>query len=649
MNRAEKRRQQKLAEKAAKKGGGLAVSQGHAQVLNHAVDHHQAGRLRDADRLYRQVLKSDPAQPVALNLSGVIAHQSGNNELAVDLIGKALVAQPDYDEAHNNLGLALQELGRNEEAAASFMKAVSFKPDYLNALYNLANVLRDLGRLNEAVTCLERVLVLKPDFLEAHKNLGNILIDLGKFEEAIVCFKNAVSRNADFAEAHYGLGVAFEKKGALEEAVERYQQALILRPDYADARNNLGTVYKELGNLDGAVDCYRAALLVKPDYARAHNNLGLVLEELGQLKEAADSFRSAITHDPDKGEPHRNLANVTKFSDYDADIQSMEDLYAHPDLSDEQRMHLAFGLGKAFEDLKEYEKAFEFLLTGNTLKRSTFEFSIRKLESEFKGLKTTFTKSLFKKFQKAGFSDEAPIFILGMPRSGTTLVEQILASHPSVYGAGELEILSNLIKKEFGSIFAPEFAGDLKQGDAERFSEAGGQYIAEIRKLSANVPFITDKMPQNFQYIGLIKLILPQARVIHCCRDPRDNCLSILKNYFTADGHYYAYDLSELGQYYTLYRDLMAHWHHVLPGYLFDIQYEALVRDQEMMTRKLLEFCELEWDDACLSFHKTKRSVQTASSAQVRRPIYKSSVKLWERYKLQLEPLLEVLGKNEQG
>ena len=504
------------------------------------MGHHEAGRLSEAEAIYREVLKAEPIHPVAKNLLGIIAYQNENPEEARTLITQALAVAPDYPEAHNNLG----------------------------------NVLKGLG--------------------------------------------------------------------ALEDAVASYQQALAIKPSFAEAHNNLGKALRKLGRPEDAVASYHQAIAIKPDFADAHYNLGLALQDVGHLEDAAAGYRKALAVKPDFAEAHRLLAVVRKFSEYDDDIKAMEDTYAMPGLGDEQRMHLAFGLGKSFEDLQQYEKAFGFFLTGNAIKRGTCDFSIENAEKSFGNLKKLFIEKIFTKHLGAGSSDETPIFVLGMMRSGTTLVEQILASHPKVHGAGELDYLRDNVASNFSKIDDAKFVDSVNQASASRFSSAGGEYIDLIRGHSDKARFITDKMP-NFEFIGMIKLMLPNAKVIHCCRDPRDTCLSIFKNYFTVDAHHYAYDLSDLGRYYNLYRDLMNHWHSVLPDFIYDIQYEDVVADQERQSRALLEYCGLEWDDACLEFHGTDRPVMTASAAQVRRPIFKDSVQSWKRYENQLAPLLEIL------
>ena len=363
-----------------------------------------------------------------------------------------------------------------------------------------------------------------------------------------------------------------------------------------------------------------------------------MLSDFGEIDKAFISYRKAIEIDPEHAEVYRSLSKNKKFVDYDDDIRSMESLYASAKLSEQQKMHLAFGLGKAYEDLGEYEKSMEFIMQAAHLKRAAIDYSISEAEDLFSNIKSIFSPGFFSDRKGVGNSDQTPIFILGMLRSGTSLVEQILASHPDVYGAGELSNLSNLIRKLGPTISSREILASIGDLDPAALEGLGKQYIAGIRNHSEDATYITDKMPHNFQYIGLIKAILPNAKIIHCTRDPMDNCLSVFKNYFNTK-HYYSYDLTELGQYFNLYLELMEYWRNTLPGFIYDQSYERLVADQENQTRKLLDYCHLPWDDACLEFYKTRRKVRTASNAQVRRPIYKDSVKLWKRYEKQLQPL----------
>ncbi len=587
MGRAEKRRQDKLARKAIRKPEAQpptnpSISSSSApmgdfqQLLEDAAQHYAAGRLVVAKRLCEQVLTTQPRQPVALHMMGVIAQHVGQYKVAIDLISKALSIAPDYSEAHHSFGNVLRDLGRRTDALASFENAISINPGYANA----------------------------------HNNLGNLFKELGR----------------------------------PQDAMRSYQQALVIDPDNPQLHNNMGLVLQSLGKQDQAMASYNRAINLWPGFADAYNNLATTLQEIGKLQEAADQFRQALIIDPDYAEVHRNLALIKKHTAHDRDIQAMENVFKKPRISPDQKMHLAFGLGKAFEDIKQYDKAFEFLALGNALKRDSFTYNLDRDGEIFTNIKAVFDRSLFAKYNNTGCPDRAPIFVLGMPRSGTSLVEQILASHRHVHGAGELKTLAQIIMSYFcaqGSVGFPDCMGHLDGADLDQL---GADYIKKLKCLSGSPKFITDKMPENYFYIGIIKLALPNAKVIHCKRDPADNGLSLFKSYFPGGGHHYAYELGEIGRYLGFFNNLMDHWHEVIPGFVHDIQYEDLVADQVGQTRALLDFCGLEWDDACLKFYKTDRPVNTVSVEQVRRPIYKSSVQSWKRFEVQLSPMLEALG-----
>ncbi len=498
--------------------------------------------------------------------------------------------------------------------------------------------------MQEAETIYRQVLDINPDHADANHLLGVLLYQVGNHAQAVDLISRAIAMAPDQPLYHSNLGAALQELGRLEGAVASYRKALAIKPDYAAAHNNLGNAHRNLGRPEEAIASYYKALAIKPDCAEVHSNLGHAFRDWGRLEDTVASYREALAIKPDYAEAHRNMAYIKKHSKYDDDVKAMEETYARPDISDKERMHLAFGLGKAFEDLQQYEKAFDFFLEGNTIKRWTQGYPIEEQEIFFNELKEVFDSSLFEKYQSVGCKDEAPIFILGMPRSGTTLVEQILASHPHVHGAGEIGTLSQVASNRFTGLTGAALAEGIRQCDATEFERMGIEYIAAIRKHSKKARFVTDKMPSNFQYIGLIRLILPNAKVIHCRRNPQDNCMSIFKCFFASKNLAYAYDLSELGRYYNRYRDLMKHWHSVLPGFLYNVQYEDMVANQVEQTRGLLEYCGLEWDDTCLEFYKSDRPVKTLSAEQVRKPIYKDSVQSWKRYEKQLAPVLEILG-----
>jgi tetratricopeptide (TPR) repeat protein len=576
----------------------------------------------------------------------VIAHQTGDNQRAVQLITRAVNSNPKLISAYNNLGVALAELGQAEDAIDVYQKALSLKQNYPEAHNNCGNALCDLGRNVEAVSCYRKAVALKPNYTEAHNNLGNALRALGEHHKAVTSYRNAIKINPSFMEAYSGLGMAYSSLGQWDEAAACFKRVIQNTPHHAEAQNNLGNALKAKGRVEEAIASYRSAISINPSYAEAYKNLGVALEHSGNLSEAKHCYREAISIQPSYAEAYRHLSSAKRHTEHDDDIQVMEQLFADGSISDEQCMHLGFALGKAFEDLKDYAKSFDYISEANRIKRKTYDYSTSEARDYFTRVKEVFSPEFFSAHREVGVSDETPIFILGMPRSGTTLVEQIIASHPQVFGAGELGYMGQLARAlcPKGSIF-PDISSAL---DGEDFSKLGAEYLEKLREHSTDAIYITDKMPHNFLYIGVIVTALPNARIIHCNRDPLDTCLSIYKNYF-ADAHKYAYDLVELGEYYLLYSDLMQHWQENLPGVIYDIDYEKLISDQEDQTRKLLEQCGLPWDDSCLKFHKTERSVQTASSSQVRQPIYSRSVRLSERYGARLEELRGVLYPSKQA
>ena len=585
------------------------VSDPHGESFQQALAHHQAGRLPQAKAIYRQILSTEPNHPDALHYLGILALQVGKNEIAVELINKAISCRPDYIDAHINLGIAFKELDKLDEAVACYSRALALKPDNALAHYNLGNVLNDQGKQSEAVSCYRRALTLKPDYVEAYNNLGNVLKDQDNLNEAVAC----------------------------------YRQALTLQPDDAVSHNNLGNTLKELGKQDEAVASFRRALSLKPDFAEAHRSLGVIFIELGRMDDAIACFRKALSLKPDYAAAYVNLSLIVKYTEVDDFIHAMEDLYTKKGIiPDTDRIDLGFALGKVFEDLMDYDKSFDFIFEANRLKRGSYEYSIQDDRNLFERIKKVFSPDFFASHHGSGNQDRTPIFILGMPRSGTTLVEQILASHPLVFGAGELAVLENLANDSCTGGATARFPECMLDLGVDAFARIGLDYIEKIREYSNDAQNITDKMPYNFLRVGFIKTILPNAKVIHCMRNPMDNCFSIFKTVF-AGTHGCAYDMVELGQYYKLYQDLMAYWDKVLPGFMYGLRYEEVVADQQNQTKSLLDFCGLPWDEACLAFHKTERSVRTASLAQVRQPIYKDSVELWKRYEKQLGPLRKAI------
>lgn len=441
------------------------------------------------------------------------------------------------------------------------------------------------------------------------------------------------------------LGAVAMQVGRPDIAEPLIRKAITLAPDLDEAHNNLATLLEGLGRFEESIKHYQRALEIKPGVAMVHFNLASILRRIGRRTDAILHYKKTIEITPSYAAAYRQLISVKKYSEYDKNMQVMEVLIGKTDTSDNDKIHFAFGLGKAYEDLQEYEKSFEFIQQGNLLKHQSVNFDICNWDKQVADLKMVMNKHFFEKHDKVGSDDNTPIFILGMPRSGTSLVEQILASHPDVFGAGEVHTLNQVIGSYFNM---NELLQTIDETESGVFAKLGELYVSAMRNNAmqqsvSGTRFITDKMPGNFKMIGLIKLLLPNAKIIHCRRNPMDNCFSLFKNYFSK-GHVYAYDQVELGGYYNRYLKLMRHWHEVLPGFIFDINYEAVVADQEGQTRKLLEYCDLKWDPACLKFYQTKRAVKTISATQVRRPIYKDSVHLWKKYQKQLASLAKSLS-----
>ena len=393
---------------------------------------------------------------------------------------------------------------------------------------------------------------------------------------------------------------------------------------------------------------FRHALTLKPDLADAHNNLGNVLKELGRLDDARESYSQALALDPSATGVYVNYADSVTFTADNPHLKAMRSLRdGTSPLSDTDRLQLDFALAKAHADLGDHRSSFPRLQSGNALKRRRVAYDEGAALALLDRIEAVFTAELIRDKQALGDGDrsDAPIFVIGMPRSGSTLVEQILASHPQVHGAGEVAAYNDVMNEVRGPgatpASFPEFVPALDTGAITRI---GARYVAELRKLARSAPHITDKMPSNFYFAGLIHLTLPHARIIHTVRDPADTCVSCFSKLFS-DQQNHTYDLGELGRYHRRYQGLMAHWRRVLPPErLLDVRYEDVVADLEGQARRIIAHCGLAWDDRCLAFHRTERAVKTASATQVRQPIYRSALGRWMAYEEFLGPLLQALN-----
>jgi hypothetical protein len=388
---------------------------------------------------------------------------------------------------------------------------------------------------------------------------------------------------------------------------------------------------------------FREALTIRPKDADLLHGLGVALMEKGDLAGAAEMARAALAANPALSKAWLLLSQVKPQREADAELAAMSEQHGRSQAGSLPRMQFAFGLGKAHDDLREYGRAFDYFAEGNAIRRAGIAYDGDKTRAEFAAMKAAFSRSFFADHPTSGIQDDRPIFVVGMPRSGTTLVEQIIASHPDVYGAGELTILKTAVGKGFPLDMKGGFPSGIVDMPARAFADAGHDYLDMLARRYPEHRHVTDKMPGNFLLIGFLHMMLPRAKIVHCARNAVATCLSIFKSHFRGDGHLYGYDLAELADFHNLYVDVMRHWHEVLPGVVHDVRYEDFVADQEGQSRVLMDYLGLPWDDRVLAFHQADRPVRTASAAQVRQPMYKGSVDLWTRYGDKLKPLIERL------
>ena len=447
--------------------------------------------------------------------------------------------------------------------------------------------------------------------------------------------------------------------GQLDDAVKDYERALALKPDYAEAQYNLGITHQELGQIDAAIKSYEQAITIKPDYFGAHNNLGNIFFELGQMDGAIKQYEKLLAINPNYAASYYHLSSIKQYTMSDTQITQMQSLLSTGKLTQPERIHLCFALAKVNEKLGNQDELFKFLHEGNRLRKEESNYSLDKPQNLFSIIKDLFSTLPTVIEQSLSFEPSAirPIFIVGMPRSGSSLVEQIISSHHAVYGAGESQALRKLIgpivKKHLtqGSNKASTSISGIKLNIADKYSlpeeaflSIRQQYLDALFRFDVPENVITDKSLLNFRFIGFILSAFPEAKIVHLKRDAKATCWSIYKNKFHQKGIGYGNNMDDLAGFYGLYIELMAFWHQLFPGKIYDICYEDLTTNQEEETRKLLEYCELDWDENCLNFHKNNRAVKTASALQVRKKMYQGSSEAWKKHEAYLQPLIKALS-----
>ena len=629
-----KRAQQGLA--ALNKPQPSTLTQGPPlEAINQLINLYNQGQLIPVVKQTQALIEQYPKGFVIWNILGAANKGLGRIQAASEAFKKVTELNPTYAEGFNNLGVTLQDQGELDDAIASYNKALSLKPDYTEAYNNMGNALKDQGKLDEAIEAFKKALSLRPNYPEAHNNMSIALQVQGKLDEAIASYNKALSLKPDYADAYNNLGSALHDQGSLDEAIIAYKEALSLKPDHAEAYNNMGNILKDQGKLDEAIETYRRALSLKSDYPEAYNNMSITLQEQGRLDEAIASYKKALSLKPDYAEAHRHLSSLIKYKPDDTQIALVAELIRRPDLKNEDKCHLHYTLAKMKEDLGDIRAACDNYVAGGKLRQRLIRYDFKRDKQNFHQIKAE--ASRIKEFvldKPTGDATNTPIFILGMPRSGTTLVEQIISRHSQVHGAGELSLLRR---------FGDRISRGIDDISTDALLKVRESYSRELNKVSENRPFVTDKMPHNFLYIGIINKVLPEAKIIHVKRDPAATCWSNFKHYFSQNGLGYSYNLNDTANYYELYQDLMEFWDQLYGSKVYHLDYDRLTIDQEIETKKLIEYLELGWEDDCLSPQENKRNVRTSSQQQVRAKVYKGSSQAWGKFEPYLNGVFDKL------
>ncbi|MEM9430578.1 MAG: sulfotransferase [Pseudomonadota bacterium] len=584
----------------------------------------RAGQFTRTVEAVRRALTTHPGSAGLWRLLGAAAAELNDHATAEQAFKEVRDLLPDRAESHANLGAALTRAGRHAEAVSAFEAALARGPRQADTHVNLARALFALKRYSDAVSALETALAHRPDALDTLRFLGIARLAANDAAGAVAAHEAALRHAPDHWETHLNLGQALHHLKHLPGAIAAFRRALELKPGSDLALTHLGTALLDTGDVAAAATTFEGLIGVTPDDPLAHNNLGVARQLMGDLSGAEAAFARALSLAPGAARTYKNLASVKRWSPDDPLIPAMEALATDPGLSDEERVHFAFALFRAHDTCGALERAFHWLSLGNRLRKAAA------------GHRTEVDAALFAAVRDAAQSlpdvlpsgreptCPRPIFIVGLPRSGTTLVEQILSAHPDVQGAGELD-------------FVHGFGGALATGRASVGGEALAQfrarYLGALKPRAGRAGTVTDKMPHNFRYLALIAHALPEAGIVHVHRDPGATCWSNYAHDFNGEGLDYTHDPEQIASFHRLYLALMQHWERRLPGRIHHVDYERLTTEQEPVTRSLLSALNLCWDPACLAPEGNARAVGTASATQVRQPVYQGSSRKWLRYR----------------
>lgn len=606
------------------------------EMLATAMGHQRSGRIAQAEDLYRRILARDPEQVDALHHLGLACHQLGRGEEAIEYLRRAVLLSPDFAEAHNSLGVALAGAGKPEDAALSYRRAIALGPCQAHAHNNLGLLLTQQGRFEEAEDCYRRALMREPRDHRIHNRLGHALVQQGKLAAAMISYHEALGHRPDYALAHSNLGIALTELGRLDEATARFETALTIDPRLAEAHNGLGLIHQEQGRFAEALACFRSSLDVRPGYVQALLNIARLHEEQGNLEDARAALDEALRVDPGHVPARARLAMRLKGRLPEADRALLEGALTGRFLSDADRAVVHFALAAVYDAQGSHAQAADQSRRANAMRlalsRSRRDAPDPDRHRAFVDrMIATFTPELMARLKGHGLDTGVPVFIVGLPRTGTSLTEQILASHPRVFGAGELTLaqetfvsMPGVMRRERPPI---DCVGDLDRDGVQALARS---HLDRLQALSPSAARVVDKMFNNYLYLGFLAVLFPRGHFIHCRRDLRDTALSCWMTDFTRIR--WASDPGHIAARFREHQRLMEHWRRALPVTWLDASYEDMVNDLEGTARRLIDRCGLEWDPACLGFHQTRRPVQTASATQVRQPLYATSVGRWRHY-----------------
>ena len=599
------------------------------------------GRSGSAVKRLKHILRSFPDFPPAVEELGNALLAQNKPDQAIDAFQQALKINPENAAVMIKLGKIYSKLGRKDEANEMYQSAVALEPTKERVATAAQAFAR--GQTEEAEKICRQVLREHPNEVDAMRLLASIANKLEQRDDAIILLERAVELKPKFAGAWADLAETYTESEKFGEALDAVQRVIKLQPNMPFGHMIRGSILGKKDDHEGAINAFKEALEIEPEHIGSNMGLGNTLKTIGRYDEAVKSYKKCIEAQPLFSEAYWSLANLKTYSFDDDEIKNMEKHVQSQDLTPASKAFFHIAIANAKEKQMKYGEAWYHFHTGNELRRTSEIYDSVTTQVTHDALIETFDEEFVNSTKGSGCQSDAPIFILGLPRSGSTLIEQILASHSRVEGTRELPDIS-LLGRRLTKSKPPgvKYPDAVKHMTDEEKIEYGESYLETSKRYRTDKPRFIDKMPNNFAHIGFIKTILPNAKIINAKRHPLDSCVSSFKQLFYK-GQSWSYDLFEIGEYYLEYERMMDHWHSLYPGEIYDIQYENIVNNQEDESRALIQYCGLDWEDSCLRFYENKRSVNTASSEQVRQPIYKGAMYAWKNYESEIGALKDIL------